>query len=85
MTDRSQEILEGIRSHLEGRGLDGSNVQLDAKLGDDLDLDSLDTVELTLGLEKHFAVEIPDNDLEGIETVGQVVELIIAKQEQVVT
>lgn len=82
MTDRSQEILEGIRSHLEGRGLDGSKVQYDAQLGADLDLDSLDTVELTLGLEQRFAVEIPDEDLEGVETVRQVVDLIAEKQSE---
>ena len=85
MTDRSQEILEGIRTHLEGRGIDGGKVQYDAQLSDDLGLDSLDTVELTLGLEKRFGVEIPDEDLEGVETVRQVVDVILGKQAQVTT
>lgn len=85
MADTSQEVLEGIRTHLEGRGIDGSKVQLDAQLGDDLDLDSLDTVELTLGLEKRFGIEIPDDDLVDVATVGDVVDLIIRKQTQVAT
>ncbi len=85
MTDASQDILDGIRTHLEGRGLDGNKVRMDAHLGEDLDLDSLDTVELTLGLEKRFGVEIPDEDLADVETVGQVVELILSKRAEVPT
>ncbi|MGI8407089.1 MAG: phosphopantetheine-binding protein [Actinomycetota bacterium] len=85
MADTSQEVLEGIRAHLEGRGLDGSKVQFDAHLGDDLDLDSLDTVEMTLGLEKRFGIEIPDEDLADVETIRQVVDLIVQKQTQVTT
>lgn len=85
MADTSQEVLEGIRTHLEGRGLDGSKVQFDAQLSDDLDLDSLDTVELTLGLEKRFGIEIPDEDLADVTTVREVVDLIVQKQTQVAT
>jgi acyl carrier protein len=54
-------------------------VKPDAKFGDDLDADSLDLVELVMALEEEFGVEVPEEELEGIETVGQAYELVIAK------
>ncbi len=51
----------------------------DAKFGDDLDADSLDLVELVMALEEEFGVEVPEEDLEGIETVGQAYDLVVAK------
>lgn len=74
-----QQILEEIRSHLVSRGLDADAITMEAELGRDLDLDSLDTVELTLGLEKRLDIEIPDEELEDLVTVGDAVELISQK------
>ena len=54
-------------------------VTKEARFGDDLDADSLDLVELVMALEEAFDVEIPEEDLEGIETVGQAYELVQAK------
>jgi acyl carrier protein len=54
-------------------------VTVDAKFGDDLDADSLDLVELVMALEEEFGVEVPEEELEGIETVGQAYELVVAK------
>ena len=51
----------------------------DAKFGDDLDADSLDLVELIMGLEEEFGVEVPEEDLEGVETVGQAYDLVVGK------
>jgi acyl carrier protein len=51
----------------------------DAKFGDDLDADSLDLVELVMALEEEFDVEVPEDELEGIETVGQAFELVQSK------
>ena len=42
----------------------------DAKFGDDLDADSLDLVELVMALEEEFGIEVPEEDLEGIWTLG---------------
>lgn len=78
MTDR-QEVLTAIRDHLGGRGVDASKVSPEAELLRDLDLDSLDTMELTLGLEERFGVEIPDQELEGLVTVSDAVDLIERK------
>lgn len=79
MTDRKEQILDAIRDHLSARGIDPSKINEDADLLNDLDLDSLDTVELTLGLEQRFSIEIPDQDLEGLGTVGDAVALIESK------
>lgn len=78
MTNR-QEVFEAIRDHLSGRGVDAAAVVPAAELLRDLDLDSLDTMELTLGLEEKFGVEIPDGELEGLVTVSDAVDLIERK------
>ena len=51
----------------------------DAKFGDDLDADSLDLVELVMALEEEFNIEVPEEDLEGIETVRQARDLVKGK------
>lgn len=51
----------------------------EAKFADDLDADSLDLVELVMALEEEFNVEVPEEDLEGVETVGQAYELVVGK------
>jgi acyl carrier protein len=77
--DRRTEILQVIVSHLQGRGIQTDGVDEATDLVDELGLDSLDTVELTLGLEEAFGVEIPDSDLEDVRTVGDVIDLIEKK------
>ena len=51
-------------------------VTLDARFGDDLDADSLDLVELVMALEEEFEITVPEEDLEGVETVGQAFSLV---------
>lgn len=79
MDERRSEILATIRTHLEERGVDAQAVEPGANLSQDLGLDSLDTVEMTLGLEEAFGIEIPDSDLEGVATVGDAIDLIERK------
>lgn len=79
MDDRRSEILATIRTHLEERGVDAQAVEPGANLSQDLGLDSLDTVEMTLGLEEAFGIEIPDSDLENVATVGDAIDLIERK------
>ncbi|HUW03650.1 MAG TPA: acyl carrier protein [Acidimicrobiales bacterium] len=50
-----------------------------ASFADDLDADSLDLVELVMALEEEFDVTVDEEELEGIETVGQAFELITKK------
>jgi acyl carrier protein len=54
-------------------------VSSNASFIEDLGADSLDVVDLVMGLEEEFDVEIPDEDAEKIQTVGQAVEYIDQK------
>ena len=54
-------------------------ITLDAKFGEDLDADSLDLVELVMALEEAFDIEVPEEELEGVTTVGQAYELVTSK------
>ena len=57
-------------------GADESAVTLQASFVDDLGADSLDIVELIMGLETEFDIEIPDEEAESIRTVGDAVNYI---------
>lgn len=59
--------------------VDADKVTLDASFGDDLDADSLDLVELVMALEEEFNVEVPEDEIEGVKTVGQAYNLIVGK------
>jgi acyl carrier protein len=48
----------------------------EAKFIDDLGADSLDIVELVMALEDEYGIEIPDEDAEKIETVGDAIKYI---------
>jgi acyl carrier protein len=79
MGEKREEILTAIQEHLAERGIDATDVSEGSDLSKDLGLDSLDTVELTLGLEERFGIDIPDTELEGVSTVGDAVTLIEKK------
>lgn len=57
-------------------GVDESDITMEANFVDDLGADSLDIVELIMGLETEFDIEIPDEDAEKIATVGDAVNYI---------
>ncbi len=57
-------------------GVDEGDVTMEANFVDDLGADSLDIVELIMGLETEFDIEIPDEDAEKIATVGDAVNYI---------
>jgi acyl carrier protein len=72
-----QEIFELIRGRLaELIETDPAGIELETRLEEDLDADSLDLVELAMALEEELSLEIPDEELEGIRTVGDAVEFI---------
>ena len=64
---------------VEVLSVDADKVVPAAMFGDDLDADSLDLVELVMALEEEFGIEVPEEDLEGVETVGQAYDLVVAK------
>ena len=49
---------------------------MDTKIAEELDADSLDVVELLMSIEDEFDVEIPDEEIENLKTIGDVVEYI---------
>ncbi len=57
-------------------GVDANEVTDAASFVDDLGADSLDTVELVMAFEEEFDVEIPDEDAEKLQTVGQALEYL---------
>ena len=57
-------------------GADESAITMDASFVDDLGAASLDIVELIMGLETEFDIEIPDEEAEKISTVGDAVNYI---------
>ncbi len=54
-------------------------VTKEARFAEDLDADSLDLVELVMALEEEFDVSVEEEELEGIETVGQAYDLVMGK------
>jgi acyl carrier protein len=64
---------------VEVLNVEPSAVTEDARFKEDLDADSLDLVELVMGLEERFDISVPEEDLDGVNTVGQAVDMVMAK------
>ena len=64
----------------EQLSVEESQVGPDAKFQESLNADSLDIVELIMAFEEGFDIEIPDDQAEGIRTVGDAVAYIVATQ-----
>ncbi|MEP7235033.1 MAG: acyl carrier protein [Ignavibacteriota bacterium] len=61
-------------------GVEESQVTTTASFTKDLGADSLDTVELVMEFEKEFGMQIPDEDAEKIQSVGDAVTYISSKK-----
>ena len=61
---------------VEEVGVDEEQVTMDASFKNDLNIDSLDLFEMVMTLEEEFDVEIPSEDLENIDTVGDLINYI---------
>ncbi|MDR0617643.1 MAG: acyl carrier protein [Endomicrobium sp.] len=70
--DRVKEII------VEQLGVDPAEVIAGASFVNDLGADSLDTVELVMAFEEEFGLEIPDEEAERIQTVGNAIDYIKA-------
>lgn len=70
-------VFEKVREILcEQLELDPEDITLDTNIVDDLGADSLDLVDFVMSLEDYFDKEIPDEDFDGIKTIGDVVSYI---------
>ncbi len=73
----TEDITAKIKAIIaESLGVDINEVTDNASFVNDLGADSLDTVELIMALEEQFGIEIPDEDAEKMQTVGQAIEYI---------
>lgn len=76
----TENIEERVKKIIvEQLAVDASEVTPDAQFVQDLGADSLDTVELVMALEEEFDIEVPDEDAEKIQTVGQAINYITNK------
>jgi acyl carrier protein len=72
-----KEIEEKVISIVaEQMGVDKSEITRETHFVNDLNADSLDTVELVMEFEDEFETSIPDEQAEKIQTVGQAIEFI---------
>jgi acyl carrier protein len=78
MADIEAKVKEII---VEQLNVEEDAVVADASFIDDLDADSLDTVELIMAFEEEFGLEIPDEEAEKIKTVGDAITHIKAAAE----
>ncbi len=65
---------------VEQLGVTAEQVTPAASFIEDLGADSLDTVELVMAFEEEFGVDVPDEDAEKLQTVGDVIKYIEDKQ-----
>ncbi|HYG63111.1 MAG TPA: acyl carrier protein [Thermoanaerobaculia bacterium] len=74
-------VQERVKSIIvEQLGVDEDEVSLEASFTDDLGADSLDIVELVMAFEEEFGIEIPDEDAEKLQTVGDAITYIRQNQ-----
>ena len=64
---------------VEDLGIDESKVTMEAKLEEDLEIDSLGIVEVVMAFEDEFDIEIDDEELADVSTVGEAVKLLHSK------
>jgi len=75
-----EELLDALRDVLvEKLKVDGAKVQMPASLYDELGLDSIDLMTAVMAMEERFGIEISDNELEQVTTVGDAVHLLSQK------
>jgi len=74
VAEEIEEKVIGIVS--EQMGVDKSEITRETSFVNDLNADSLDTVELVMEFEDEFEMSIPDEEAEKIQTVGQAIDYI---------
>lgn len=74
-----EKIRKTIASQLS---IDEEEIKMESSFMNNLGADSLDIVELIMALEEEYDIEIPDEDVEKIVTVGDIVEYIKARSEE---
>ena len=74
------EVFEKVKNlFVEELGIDKDKISMESKLEEDLEIDSLGIVEVVMAFEDEFGIEIDDEELSDVETVGQAVNLLHSK------
>ena len=74
------EVFGKVKSlFIEDLGIDESKISMESKLEEDLEIDSLGIVEVVMAFEDEFDIEIDDEELADVATVGQAVNLLHSK------
>jgi len=74
-------VLEKIKAILcQQLDVEEDSITMESKLIEDLNADSLDLADLVMSLEDEFDIEVPDEDVEKIKTVGDLVKYIEKSQ-----
>ena len=73
-----EEIEQRVFQALEEFGAEPDQINPDARF-EDMDVDSLDLVELAQIVEDEYGVQLKGEDMEGVETVRQAVDLVMSK------
>ena len=76
-TEDTIMVFEKMKNILaEQLDADADSITMETDIQEDLGADSLDVVEMLMSIEDEFEIEIPDEKIESLKTVGQVVEYI---------
>ena len=79
----TQDVAEGLREIMSARlGLPPEQLVPEARLVEDLGLDSLDAVELAISVERKFDIEVPEEELTKLKTVADMVALVESRVQQ---
>ena len=73
-----EHVLETFREQLEGFEVKGEQVAEDSSF-DVLGLDSLDVVELSVRVEDVYGIDIEEDDLENVTTIGNAIDVVLRK------
>ena len=74
------EVFEKVKTLFEEElGIESEKITMEAKLEEDLEIDSLGIVEVVMAFEDEFEIEIDDEELTDVGTVGQAVNLLHSK------
>ncbi|MBD5128979.1 MAG: acyl carrier protein [Ruminococcaceae bacterium] len=76
------DILEKVKDLIADQldVADKESITEGSSITDDLGADSLDVVDLVMALEDEFGIEIPEDEVENIKTVGDIIKYIEDKQ-----
>jgi len=73
----SDDVLAVLRAAMQAEfGLEPSTIELSAHLIDDLDLDSIDLVDLAVSLEEERGIKLDEEDLKSVRTVADAVDAL---------